>query len=74
MLHNALVDCITATGEIGMRPPVANALAELRAFNYERIYTRASSIAQGRAVIAVLSALVEYFAENPGKARWPRPA
>jgi dGTPase len=54
-----------------MRPPVANALAELRAFNYERIYTRASSIAQGRAVIAVLSALVEYFAENPEKLGGP---
>ena len=67
----ALVDCITTTGEIGMRPPVANALAELRAFNYERIYTRASSIAQGRAVIAVLSALVEYFAENPEKLGGP---
>jgi dGTPase len=64
---NALVDCITTTGEIGMRPPVATALAELRAFNYERIYTRPSSIAQGRAVIAVLSALVEYYADNPEK-------
>jgi dGTPase len=62
---NALVDCITTTGEIGMRQPFAGALAELRAFNYERIYTRPSSIAQGRAVIAVLSALVEYFADNP---------
>jgi dGTPase len=67
----ALVDCITTTGEIGMHPPVANALAELRAFNYERIYTRPSSIAQGRAVIAVLSALVEYFAENPEKLGGP---
>jgi dGTPase len=63
----ALVDCMTATGEIGMRQPFATALAHLRAFNYERIYTRPSSIAQGRAVISVLSALVEYFAENPGK-------
>ena len=43
----------------------------MRAFNYERIYTRPSSIAQGRAVIAVLSALVEYFAENPGKLAGP---
>ncbi len=67
----ALVDCITTTGEIGMRQPYASALAQLRAFNYERIYTRPSSIAQGRAVIAVLSALVEYFAENPGKLAGP---
>ena len=68
---NALVDCITATGEIGMHRPFASALAELRTFNYERIYTRPSSIAQGRAVIAVLSALVEYFADNPGKLGGP---
>ncbi len=69
----ALVDCITTSGEIGMRQPFATALAQLRAFNYERIYTRPSSIAQGRAVIAVLSALVEYFAENPGKLAGPGP-
>ena len=43
----------------------------LRAFNYERIYTPAELVAQGRAVIAVLSALVEYFAENPGKLSGP---
>jgi dGTPase len=64
---NALVDCITTSGEIGMRQPFAGALAELRAFNYERIYTRPSSIAQGRAVIAVLSALVDLFADHPEK-------
>jgi dGTPase len=68
---NALVDCITRTGEIGMHQPFASALAELRAFNYERIYTRPSSIAQGRAVIAVLGALVEYFADNPDKLAGP---
>ena len=62
---SALVECITSTGEIGMRQPFAGALASLRAFNYERIYTRPTSVAQGRAVIAVLSALVDYFGENP---------
>ena len=50
-----------------MRQPYAGALETLRDFNYERIYTRPSSIAQGHAVIAVLSALVEYFAANPEK-------
>ncbi len=63
----ALVECITSTGEIGMRQPYAGVLETLRDFNYEHIYTRPSSIAQGRAVIAVLSALVEYFAANPEK-------
>jgi dGTPase len=64
---DALVECITATGEIGMYQPHAGALSALRDFNYERIYTRPSSLAQGRSVVDVLSALVEYFAGNPQK-------
>jgi dGTPase len=63
----ALVDCIASTGQIGMKQPYAGVLETLRDFNYEHIYTRPSSISQGRAVIAVLSALVEYFAANPDK-------
>ncbi|MHB1497120.1 MAG: HD domain-containing protein [Acidimicrobiales bacterium] len=62
---NALVDCITETGDVGMRQPYAAALAALREFNYERIYMSAASLSQGRAVVEVLSALVEYFVENP---------
>ena len=50
-----------------MLQPYAGALAALREFNYERIYTRPSSVAQGRAVVAVLSALVEYFASDPAR-------
>jgi dGTPase len=61
----ALVDCIVETGEIGMRQPYAGALAALREFNYERIYTRPRSIAQGQAVVAVLQGLVDYYAANP---------
>ena len=45
---------------------VAGALASLRAFNYERIYTRPDSVAQSNAVIEVLRGLVEYYCENPG--------
>jgi dGTPase len=63
----ALVDCIASTGVVGMRPPHADALAALREFNYERIYTRPESVAQARAVIAVLRALVEHFAARPAK-------
>jgi dGTPase len=62
-----LVDCIVTTGHIGMRQPFAGALAALRAFNYERIYTRPSSVSQGEAVIAVLRALVDYFCEDPSR-------
>lgn len=61
----ALVDCIADTGIVGMRPDQAAALAGLRAFNYERIYTRPESVAQGAAVIAVLVALVEHYADRP---------
>ena len=64
---NALVDCISSTGEIGMRQPYADALASLRGFNYEHIYTRPSSVAQGEAVMAVLSSLVEFFSADPAR-------
>lgn len=56
-----------ATGEIGMRAPVAAALTDLRAFNYERIYTRPESVAQSDAVIAVLRALVSFYLEHPDR-------
>ncbi len=62
-----VIDTAVATGEIGMSAPVAAALAELRTFNYERIYTRPESVAQSTAVIAVLRALVSYYLENPGQ-------
>src|SRR5579875_3425673 len=65
---NALVSCIIETGYVGMREPYASALSALRAFNYERIYTSPSSVAQGRSVKAVLVALVEFFAEHPERA------
>jgi dGTPase len=61
----ALVDCITETGVVGMHAQTAAALAALREFNYDRIYSRPESQAQGRAVVAVLRALVEYYADRP---------
>ncbi len=62
-----VIDTAVATGEVGMRAPVAAALAELRTFNYERIYTRSESVAQSSAVIAVLRGLVSFYLENPGR-------
>lgn len=53
------------TGSIGMSVEVAAALAELREFNYERIYTRPESLAQAEAVVAVLCALVEHYLAHP---------
>ena len=43
----------------------AEALAAFRSFNYERIYLRPASVAQGTAVVRVLRALVEHFADRP---------
>jgi dGTP triphosphohydrolase len=63
----AVISTMAETGEVGMRPTQAEALAALRAFNYERIYTRPDSVAQARAVIEVLHSLVEYFAEEPSR-------
>ena len=61
----ALIDGINDHGAVGMDPDHAEALAALRTFNYDRIYTRPASVAQADAVIAVLTALVEHFAAHP---------
>ena len=60
-----VIATVTATGEVGMDADLAGALAALRAFNYDRIYTRPDSLAQADAVIGVLHALVEYYAGHP---------
>jgi dGTPase len=64
-LIGALVDTVASTGLVGMDPPHASALADLRAFNYERIYNRPASLAQGEAVARLLTALVEHLATHP---------
>ena len=64
-LIGALVTSIETTGLVGMNATYANALADLRAFNYERIYNRAESLEQGAAVVDVLTALVERFIDAP---------
>jgi len=53
------------TGRVGMEPPVAEALAEFRRFNYERVYLRPESRAQATAVIDLLRALVEHYTATP---------
>lgn len=63
----AVVECMTTTGTVGMRGDVAAALAALRAFDYDRIYSRRASVAQSEAVIAVLRALVEHYAGYPDR-------
>ena len=61
----SVVGTVASTGVVGMDAEVAAALASLRRFNYERIYTRPESVAQSNAVIEVLRGLVEYYCEHP---------
>lgn len=61
----AITDSVIASGQVSMDAPTHEALAALRTFNYERIYTRPESVAQSTAVIQVLRALVEFYLENP---------
>ena len=60
-----VVDATLATGAVGMSATLADSLADFRACNYERIYLRPSSCRQGSAVVALLRALVEHFADRP---------
>ncbi|WP_432558366.1 HD domain-containing protein [Granulicoccus sp. GXG6511] len=62
---HAVIDAVESTGQVGMAAGPAQALAALRAFNYERIYTRPESVAQAVAVVDVLRALVDHFAQRP---------
>jgi dGTPase len=62
---DAVVRIATNHGVIAMDEPMAEALAEFRRANYERIYLRPASMAQAEAVIAVLRPLVEHFADRP---------
>jgi dGTPase len=61
----AVVDTVAATGRIGMAGPMAEALAQFRAANYEHVYMRPASLAQAHAVIPLLRALVDYFTDRP---------
>ncbi len=64
-LIGAVVRCIAERGVVGMDPVHAGALAALRRFNYERIYMRPESLAQGEAVIKALRSLVEHYVAHP---------
>ncbi|MDR1264821.1 MAG: HD domain-containing protein [Propionibacteriaceae bacterium] len=60
-----LIATTTTTGQLGLDQTTAQALARLRAFNYQRIYTRPESVAQSEAVIEVLRSLVDHYAARP---------
>jgi dGTPase len=60
-----MVTAVAATGRIGMGEREADALAAFRRFNYDHVYLRPASQAQAEAVIALLRALVEHYADRP---------
>jgi dGTPase len=60
-----VVSASLRTGQVGMEEDAAEAVAAFRTCNYERIYLREASLRQGDAVISVLRALVEHFADRP---------
>ena len=61
----AMVTATMTSGRVGMAPDIAEALAAFRKFNYEHIYLRPASERQSDAVIALLRALVEHYADRP---------
>jgi dGTPase len=67
----AVVHTVAASGQVGMDPDTAEALAAFRDANYRRIYLRPASLRQAESVVAVLQALVEHFADHPGRMTWP---
>jgi dGTPase len=62
---HGVVAATLRTGQVGMEEDAAEALSAFRACNYERIYLRQASVRQGEAVVQVLRALVEHFADRP---------
>ncbi len=61
----SMVEATVASGRVGMMPDIAEALAAFRSFNYEHIYLRPASQRGSQAVIDVLRALVEHYADRP---------
>jgi dGTPase len=61
------VDVLQRTGLVGLSEPMGDALAKLREFNHERIYLSDDSKRQARSVVTMLRALVEHFADDPGR-------
>ena len=62
---NAVIETTSRSGMVGMDKTTAEALGELRRFNYERIYTRPESVAQSTTVVRVLRDLVNYYLDRP---------
>jgi len=67
-LRSLITGLVASTNDKGMiclGTSQAEALADLRAFNYERVYNRPDSVAQAGSVVEVLQALVNFFVAEP---------
>jgi dGTPase len=62
---DGMLTAAATTGRIGMTAGGAEALAAFRAFNYEHVYLRPASQQQASAVVTLLRALVEHYADRP---------
>ena len=65
VLISGVIETSLRAGAVGLRGDLADVLAEFRAFNYDHIYMRPASTAQSDAVVRVLRALVEFYADRP---------
>jgi dGTPase len=67
-LRAFVTDVVTTSarvGVVGLSAPYADALADLRRFDYERVYLRPASLEQSNRVVAMLRALVEHYEAHP---------
>ncbi|MGH9171937.1 MAG: HD domain-containing protein [Acidimicrobiales bacterium] len=62
-----VVTTAAVTGVIGLSETGGRALADLREFNYERVYLRPASLEQSQRVVDMLSALVEHYVCHPSE-------
>ncbi len=62
---HGMVRAAAEHGRVGMTEPEAEALAEMRRFNYDHVYLRPASRQQAAAVVELLRALVEHYADRP---------
>src|SRR3954453_15126428 len=61
----AALEAIDRTGHVGMADPEATALADFRAFNFDRIYLRPAARQQAEKVVGLLRGLVDFFVDAP---------
>jgi dGTPase len=66
LVHDVVTVSAT-TGIVALSKEMGQALAELRRFDYERIYLRPASAEQSRRVVELLRALVEHYAAHPAE-------